>query len=1305
MKYPILLCLALSCIAPMRAQIIDSYTTNQATLSDPPGGATSVSTGGADILGARRDIAVSLHSGAGPVTAGVAGGALSFSVSATTPDSRGEAVITWDGDAAPTTLAPTGLGGVNLTSGGNNAFHLRVNSATAGVEITLEVYTDGANASRSTTILPAVGAATSFFFAYSSSFVPILGAGADFANVGAIVLTVRGTEKSCSIDLLEAVVANPAITATQTDALNPDNATPNAANPNDGIRYTVTVSNNGTGPATGTQLTVSPDALTDLVGGSFKTSPVAMPDNYACTGNVGITVLAGNGVKNNDFDDSPGTLSITAAAGATTQGGQYAIGTDGGFSYQPKAGFTGTDQFTYTLLDGNAVPGSPTSDIGTVTITVSNLIWFVDNSAPAGGDGRLTSAFNSLTEFNNSAGPSEGALVFIKHTGTNYGGGIVLKNKMTLLGSGHTGGANLADVLPFALPPFSNPLPAINGSRPVIYNISGNGIALAADNTIRGVEVGRCSAAKILGNNFGTLTIGNTTNPDVALNGNRWALSLTNGAFAGTSKFASINCPDSSGILLNTVSGSLASASTTVNAHLAGDITIDIQNSSAALDFGATTANNFSVGTVIRITNSGTGSVSFSNLSCTHAGNGPGLVANAGGTINIGGAGSTITARPALDITNTSFGAGATFASITANGNTKGVNLDNVSGALTINGGSITNSTSIAFDVNAGSGAVTYAGTINNAARAVEVTGRTGSTVTFSGNITNTGTGINVANNTGGTITFSGTSKNLNTGANAAVTLANNSGATINFTNGGLALTTTSGTGFNATGGGTVTVQGTGNTISSTTGTALNVSSTTIGASNLTFQSISANGGANGIVLNNTGASGGLTVTGVGTTAGSGGIIQNKTGNGATFTSAANISLKNMDFTNCASSDGPGPCGNSVDGNSGCNAAIYLSGVTNVTFDNLRTQNGQTGINGINVTNFDLLNSFIDNHGDEVNEDGVRFVNLLGTANIKGNTIEDSRQNNIFILNTVSTALTINVGGAGAGEPNTIRRAGKGIAAQGDDGIRLEGTNNANITAIISNNIFHTSNADHVQIGAENNSTWNVTISNNTMNTATTVLGGGISLSCAGNWDGLMNYAISGNQLTDCQGAAINVNVGTTTLNGGTGTYTGNVSNNVIAGDGPGILLTANGGGTLNAVLQQNQINRFDADYAIRVLARDGSPTINTTLTANSINTSSTTSPFNGLLVQAGGASGDAGTVCAKITNNSFAGSGGNLGSSDTDFRLRQRFNTTINLPGYAGLNTNTAAVVSFVQAQGNTGTGSATVDTNGFTGTGVNCN
>ena len=98
--------------------------------------------------------------------------------------------------------------------------------------------------------------------------------------------------------------------------------------------------------------------------------------------------------------------------------------------------------------------------------------------------------------------------------------------------------------------------------------------------------------------------------------------------------------------------------------------------------------------------------------------------------------------------------------------------------------------------------------------------------------------------------------------------MSGSDGHTLDFTGGGLGITTTTGNGFDAAASGTIDVTGTGNTIASTTGTALKVVNTDIGASNATFQSISAAGGTNGLVLNNTDvvSTGHLAVTGNGGT-------------------------------------------------------------------------------------------------------------------------------------------------------------------------------------------------------------------------------------------------------------------------------------------------------------------------------------------------------------------------------------------------------------------------------------------------------
>src|SRR5262245_63003919 len=164
--------------------------------------------------------------------------------------------------------------------------------------------------------------------------------------------------------------------------------------------------------------------------------------------------------------------------------------------------------------------------------------------------------------------------------------------------------------------------------------------------------------------------------------------------------------------------------------------------------------------------------------------------------------------------------------------------IDNNSATVAINGGTIGNSNDpggIGVDINAGSASVTINATINKttAGDVVEVTGRTTGTVDFNGNITSTnGGGIDLTGSSGGNIRFDG-GMNLSTGATTAFNATGNTGMTLVVTDPGAGS----------------------NILTTTTGTALNVANTTIGAEDLTFQSISANGAVSAIVLNTTGTS------------------------------------------------------------------------------------------------------------------------------------------------------------------------------------------------------------------------------------------------------------------------------------------------------------------------------------------------------------------------------------------------------------------------------------------------------------------
>ena len=221
----------------------------------------------------------------------------------------------------------------------------------------------------------------------------------------------------------------------------------------------------------------------------------------------------------------PAPTAVVVASGTSTNSGNYSISSDGGFTYNPPPGFEGTDTFTYTATNGNGTQN------GTVSITVSGMIWFVDNGAVVNGDGRLISPFNCLTGAGCLSASAHGAgdNIFL-YTGTgNYTGGITLLNNERLIGQGAT--ASLQTITGLTPPVFSDSLPLTGGTRPTITTTAAatNGLNLASGNTLRGFNFGNATGIALSGSSFGTLTLS-----EVAVNTNNAGLSLTTGTANAT---------------------------------------------------------------------------------------------------------------------------------------------------------------------------------------------------------------------------------------------------------------------------------------------------------------------------------------------------------------------------------------------------------------------------------------------------------------------------------------------------------------------------------------------------------------------------------------------------------------------------------------------------------------------------------------------------------------------------------------------------------------------------------------------------
>ena len=143
------------------------------------------------------------------------------------------------------------------------------------------------------------------------------------------------------------------------------------------------------------------------------------------------------------------------------------------------------------------------------------------------------------------------------------------------------------------------------------------------------------------------------------------------------------------------------------------------------------------------------------------------------------------------------------------------------------------------------------------------------------------------------------------------------------------------------------------------------------------------------------------------------------------------------------------------------------------------------------------------------------------------------------------------------------------------------------------------------------------------------------------------------------------------------------------SGGSNSISAEAEGAGTETLAITGNKLYQYDDFAGIYYIDREGSPTLNLTITGNTLADpagNATQGGAWGIYGEAGAATGDAGKVCAAITGNSLTGAGQtSLGSADIE--LDQNIaGVTYELPGYTGGSTDTNAVQTFVAGNNNGG-------------------
>jgi hypothetical protein len=242
-----------------------------------------------------------------------------------------------------------------------------------------------------------------------------------------------------------------------------------------------------------------PDTMASNHVFTFGVKPDAVNDSRSATGNVRIQTTSSSGFSILTNDIGPG-LGVTAFDTTSAQGGNVTVNTvTGTFTYNPPAGFEGADTFNYTVANAAG------DDSAVVTINVSGMLWFIDDTAASCTTsnttcGRLTNPFSTMAAFDGVNGggganhPAAGDHIFI-YAGS-YTAPFTLENNQRVIGQGATSSlSSLSGITPAT---DSDALPGTGGAKPSITSgLAANAFNLASGNQLYGLQFSNTGATAI----------------------------------------------------------------------------------------------------------------------------------------------------------------------------------------------------------------------------------------------------------------------------------------------------------------------------------------------------------------------------------------------------------------------------------------------------------------------------------------------------------------------------------------------------------------------------------------------------------------------------------------------------------------------------------------------------------------------------------------------------------------------------------------------------------------------------------------